>query len=156
MNSNWVRQPSKNSVEVATLKALWTKTNNKRKFMVVVKGSTDRVARIAKRNIIDYDHTIDSYFLKHTLNKHRNDIIPLERSDYKKIPMIIKKPSNIRWRDGKVNSGKNKNGDSKMRAGVIKYEKSYKRGRLVYLEEIRKGRRELAAKTMYWQPKQQK
>ena len=84
MSDNWIRQLSKNSIEVTTLKALWTKTSNKRKFMVVVKGATDRVARIVKQNIIDYDHTIDSYFLKHTFNKHRNDSIPLKKSDYKK------------------------------------------------------------------------
>ena len=48
-------------------------------------------------------------------------------------------------------NGKNRENSLKNRNGAIVYEKIYSRGRLIYVEEIRKNRHELAAKTMYWQ-----
>ena len=142
----WVRQLPKNTVEVDNLdKIVGVSHGNKRRFLVVVIGSTKRVADLIKNklglDIKNYDHTIDNYAVQHSYAKHKNDPIPLKKSDFRKIRSVIKTADRIYW-----NGDQNKN--------AVVYEKNYLRKyRLVYVEKIYKTRRELAMKTMYWQPR---
>lgn len=154
----WVRQPSKNSIEVANIQeTLVNDGSNMRKFTTVLRGVSNRVADVVKKaiglDVRNYDHTVDNYAMIHAIKDHGNDLIPVKMSDYEKIPEIIKTADNVYWDSGETNAGKNKKGQPKNRNGVIVYEKNYG-DRVVYLEEVRKGRRELAMKTMYWQDAQ--
>lgn len=142
----WVRQLPKNTVEVNNLdKIVGVSHGNKRRLLVVVIGSTKRVADLIKNklglDIKNYDHTIDNYAVQHSYAKHKNDPFPLKKSDFRKIRSVIKTADRIYW-----NSDRNKN--------AIVYGKNYLRKyRLVYVKKIYKNRRELAMKTMYWQPR---
>ena len=159
MSVDWLRQPSKNSIEVTALSSLCLGNNkNIRRYKIIMKGAGENIAKIiwdaTTLNVKNYDHTIDNYFMRHAYRQHKDDEIPIEKYDYKKIPLVIKKANQIYWDSGAQNAGKNRHSKKKQRNGVLIYVKNYHKGRFIYLEEIRKNRRELAAKTMYWQPKQ--
>lgn len=143
-NTNWNRQTSKNSTEVSSInEALADDGSNKRRFTTVLKGVSDRVANIVKKaiglDISGYDHTVDNYAMKHAIEGHKNDKIPLKASDFGLIQDIISNPDSVEY------SSKDK--------GAIVYKKQYN-DRVVYLEEVRNKRHELAMKTMYWQEAQ--
>lgn len=144
IQKHWVRQLPKNSVKVDNFNEIIKKSpENKRRFLVIMTGSTKRVANLIREelnlDIEKYDHTIDNYAAQHSYTKHKNDPVPLRKSDFKKIRSVIKTADRIYWNDNR-----NKN--------AIVYEKNYfGEHRLVYVEKIYKNRRELAMKTMYWQ-----
>ena len=153
-DTKWSRHLSKNSILVPSIdNLLTTEKSSKRKVLIILKGVDKYIMKIIEKAtglIVDgYDHTIDNYFVSHAYNKHKNDIIPLQQSDFRRIPMILEAASTIYWSDGRDNLGKNRRGRPKQRNGVIVYEKIYADKKLVYLEEIRNTRRELAAKTLY-------
>lgn len=140
--SNWVRQPSKNSNEVASIESVVKQINSggKRTFTTILRGASKRVSDVVKnaigRDVSSFDHTIDNYAMQHALNKHKNDRIPLKESDFGLVKDIIKTPDSVEY--------------SSKDNGAIVYKKQYD-NRIVYLEEVRNKRHELAMKTMYWQ-----
>ena len=106
----------------------------KKHILVDLFPATKNVIKLAAENNFDirgYKHVIDSYGIKHALNKHN-----LIMADILKIPDIIK------------------NADKIIFEGVVKgmprfkYEKRYN-GSIYYVEEIRKGKQTLNIVTIY-------
>jgi hypothetical protein len=91
----------------------------------------------------NFVHTIDNFAIKHTLNTHSGSdeylrgLIPIVDNDFHKIKTVIEKYDSIDF---------DKN-DRKQ--DVIIYSKLYADGTIVYVEEVRVKRNELAMDTMY-------
>ncbi len=95
-------------------------------------------------DLTDFNRVIDNYAILHTLNKHGNQkreekqgqiaVIP---TDFEMIPTITSQPDKIET--GEKDSIGN---------DLIKYTKQIDNV-YIYAEEIRKGKKELSAKTMY-------
>ena len=100
---------------------------------------------IAKGIEIDhhYRHTLDNNAIRHSLKKHgskREELrgqIPIICHDFLKIPAIVSSYDSLR-------TDKNKRGQD-----LIIYSKSFDQDNTYYVEEIRLGRHELAACTIY-------
>lgn len=143
IENSWVRQSSKHSTEVDNISdiAKADTSGNRRTFTTILKGAGQRVADVVKKaiglDVSSFDHTVDNYAMRHAMERHKDSQIPLKADDFKLIPDIIKNADSIEYSD--------KDG------GAIVYAKKYG-DRIIYLEEIRNKRRELAMKTMYWQP----
>ncbi|MGO9370691.1 MAG: hypothetical protein ACLQBD_01165 [Syntrophobacteraceae bacterium] len=91
-----------------------------------------------------YKHVLDNYAIRHILKRHGNaeteatrGQLPVTREDLAAIPEIIASPDDVAY------MGKNSHG-----LDVIRYEKRIN-GKTYYFEEVRSGKRELAADTMY-------
>jgi hypothetical protein len=99
-----------------------------------------KIIEAAKQNGIDvsgYLHEVDNYAIKHSLNDHANDPMPLTKNDLSLIPDILKNADKVEY------SKKNKQGlDSFL------YTKKYN-GATYYVEEVRTGTKTLNLKTMY-------
>jgi AICAR transformylase/IMP cyclohydrolase PurH len=87
-------------------------------------------------NIKGFIHQIDNYGLRHAFKRHSKDQLPLTLDDFELIPEIIENYDSIDF-------GKTKKGLTS-----IVYDKQYKNITRI-VEEIRKGKRTLAFKTMY-------
>ncbi len=92
----------------------------------------------------DFEHTVDTYALRHTIKKHGSPKAEAARGqiavtidDFKLIPQIIKFPDSVEY------SRKNKLGNP-----VLIYTKVIE-NQIFYLEEIRANRKEVAMQTMY-------
>ncbi len=89
----------------------------------------------------DIKHIVQESGVKHALNKHSTDAIPLKEEDFELIPDILSNPDNIRH-----------GGDSKLGNQTVVYEKHYG-DRVVYVEELIESRKKgarLRLQTMYW------
>lgn len=90
-----------------------------------------------------YTRVIDKFGINHTLKEHGNEktekprgLIPVTKEDFELIPQIVKS-------ENVIYSGKSKLGlDCLVYEAVI--EDTY-----YYIEEVRKGKKELCIKTMY-------
>lgn len=93
------------------------------------------------KDVSEVKHIVQEEGVRHALNKHAGDKIPLKEEDFELIPDILANPDNIR-----------NGGDSKLGNQTVVYEKHYG-DRIVYIEEFveskKKGAR-LRLKTMYW------
>ena len=91
----------------------------------------------------EYRHTIDNNAITHTLNQHGSESeekrgqIPVTEADFERIPEVVENYDDI-----KVETGKR---------GLenIVYSKIYPDGTTIYVEEVRSGKKELAAVTMW-------
>lgn len=89
-------------------------------------------------NTSNFDHTIDTYSVRHAINRHGKDNIPLKPEHILLAPDIIKNPDKIFVSPHKTGQGNI----------AVVYKK--KIGNFfVYVEEVRKSSKELAFKTMY-------
>ena len=90
-----------------------------------------------------YRHTLDNNAIRHSLNNHgakREELrgqIPITRQDLLKIPDIVSNYDSLR-------TDKNKRGQD-----LIIYSKQFEQDNTYYVEEIRLGRHELAACSLY-------
>lgn len=100
-----------------------------------------RTAEMIKQSIgIDvfgFNHQVDNYALRHSLQEHAHDLVPLLPDDFTKIPDILKNPDTV------CLSHKTKQG-----LNALQYSKKYN-GTIYYIEEIRTGSKTLNLKTMY-------
>ena len=109
----------------------------------VTKQEAGRIKDEIGLDVDGYAHTIDSFSIRHIHSGHGDETrelkrgqLPITRSDIANIPEITAKPDHI------VDGGKTKLGlDTIWNVKQIN-------GIVYYLEEIRTGRKELAAKTM--------
>lgn len=119
------------------------------KFVTLLRGVSDRAKKIIKEatgvDTNGYNHVMSESAVRHALNRHGDaGELSITMDDIKMARDIIAKADTIEY------AGKNKQG-----LDVIRYTKQYD-NRIVYLEEVRNGRRQLAMDTMYKQevPKQ--
>lgn len=126
--------------------ALSTTTNEQIKFSMgnVSKSIAETVKEISGLDVENYDCVIDNFAIKHTILQHGNAAKEEKRGQvavtleyFEKIPMVIKNPDKIT--DG---------GTTKIGRRVIIYEKRVN-GVIMYVEEIRTKKKELAMLTMY-------
>ncbi len=94
----------------------------------------------------NYERIIDNFAIKHTLNKHGHEgveklrgQIAITKKDFASIPQIVENPDIIETGE------KNRRG-----ADLIKYTKNSTE-KIIYVEEVRKGRKQLALQTLYKQ-----
>lgn len=122
-------------------------SNTEHKIALVGKVSQklENDAHKAGYDITGYEHTIDSYGIKHALKKHSNSNteeargqIPIIDEDILKIPEITTNYDKVTF------GNKDKIGNN-----LIIYSKTMPDGLTYYVEEIRTGRRHLNTKTMY-------
>lgn len=139
------------SSKAKSIKALveWSLTSNSNeqvKFSMgnVTKPVAETVREITGLDIDGYDCIIDNFAIKHTLLQHGNAVKEEKRGQvavtldyFEKIPMVIKNPD-------KISDG----GTTKIGRRVIVYEKRVN-GVIMYVEEIRTKKKELAMLTMY-------
>lgn len=95
-------------------------------------------------SVDDYEHIIDNFAIRHTIYKHgdakkeeKRGQVAVTLEYFGKIPDVIKNPDKV------TDGGKNDIGRR-----VIIYEKRIN-GVIIYLEEIRTKRKELAMQTMW-------
>jgi hypothetical protein len=110
----------------------------------VAAQEAQRLQKLVGRPLVGYHHTIDNYAVRHMLKEHGNVAreaargqIALTPEDIARIPEIISSPDSV---EAAPNSRQGKQG--------IRYIKSLD-GTVYYVEEIRTGRKQLAAATMY-------
>ena len=98
---------------------------------------TIETAKTINMDVNGYTHQVDNYGLRHALNKHSTDEIPLTMEDIRRIPDILSNPDEI------IPAGLNRQGKE-----TILYKKVVN-GRTLYVEEIRTGQKTLSFDTMY-------
>jgi len=113
--------------------------------------AVERVVTLAREkaglDIAGYNHIIDEDFVRHVFDKHgdpKTEIsrgnIPVTRDDFGLIPQVISSPDSVEA--GELNNG----------LPTLVLRKTFPDGTTIYVEEVRKGRRKLAAVTMYKKP----
>lgn len=116
----------------------------------VVAGVNERLKSDLQNQGIAVDdswvHAIDEDRIAHTMNQHGNATTEANRGqiaitgkDFEKIPEILESYDRVYPSDHKNKQGRD----------VIIYEKRYDDGTIIYLEEVRTGRKSLALDTMY-------
>jgi hypothetical protein len=116
--------------------------------IIVLVGDIDnqltRKAAEKQYDLRNYKHNLDLYGVRHTFNRHGNEVseskrgqIAITDSDIKRIPEIIYNYDKVEF------SGKNKIGRE-----TIIYTKQIEDGIIVYVEEIRSGRKRLTLNSM--------
>ena len=92
---------------------------------------------------LSYNHTLDNNAARHAIKSHgeaREEMrgqIPITDEDLLRIPEIVDHYESLETRKNRRNQD------------IIIYSRSFGQGVTYYVEEIRLGRRELAASTMY-------
>ena len=119
------------------------KTNKVVKYAKVAPDVAELIKDATGLDVEGYDHTIDSFAIRHINSQHGDSKteenrgqVAVTEEDIKRIPEIIANPDNIER--GVTNQGKD----------AIVYSKRFN-GTICYVEEVRAGRRNLAAETMY-------
>jgi hypothetical protein len=88
-------------------------------------------------DISHFEHELDNYGIKHSLDRHGKDSLPVTKDDFYKIPEILSSPDQVTYV-----------GTSGIGTHLIEYRKAFN-GTTYYLEEIRTGRKTLSLKTLY-------
>lgn len=109
-----------------------------------VAGWLARAAQRAGLDISDFIHVVDGSAVRHMINRHADEVmersrgqIALTEADIEAIPIVIGSPDQV------ILGSKTRG-----RRDQIAYIKRMRDGSILYLEEVRTGRRELAAVTM--------
>lgn len=91
----------------------------------------------------DYNHVIDNHAIRHTLKKHsgkneeKRGQIPITDADFENIADVVEHYDGVEVVQGKTSAQR------------IIYHKAYQDGTIIFVEEQRVGRKELAAVTMW-------
>jgi len=101
------------------------------------------IAELYNIDVSGFIHTVDNYAVRHALNRHSKDTLPISKDDLPLIPFITLYPDSI-------SKGKDKNTNSKR----VVYKKKFNNSIHVieYVLEIRTGKKNLAMVTMYKKP----
>lgn len=99
--------------------------------------TADRIKSLIGVDVSNFRHSLDESAVRHILNEHGDDPVPVVESDFSKIPDIVSNPDSIS--NGKAAKGKPER---------IVYSKRIN-GYTIFVEEARTGRQKLAAVTMY-------
>jgi hypothetical protein len=137
---------SKEEILKFTKQCLEQKSNILHKITVseLSKQLIEEVEQIIGEDISEYKRIIDNYAINHVLKKHGtgNEHLrgqeTVEITDFSLIPEITENFDDLK--DGGMN---------KINNHTIKYEKNLQKGNYIYIEELRKGRKELSMQTMY-------
>lgn len=104
----------------------------------------NKVKEVTTLNVADYVHIIDNYAIKHIIGEHgdaqkeeKRGQVAVTLDYFLKIPEVLANPDKIL--DG---------GQTKIGRRVIVYEKRIN-GTIIYVEEVRTKRKELALQTLY-------
>ena len=120
--------------------------NEKRaiRYSIVDDAQAEKIKEATGFDVKGYKHTIDSFGIRHAFSHHGDDKkeskhgqAGITANDIAKIPEIVASPDNIEA------VGKDANGND-----LIRYSKKYDET-IYYVEEIREGRMELMAKTLW-------
>ena len=118
-------------------------TNNVISYVPVSDAEAQRIESQTGQKVYGYTHSIDSFAMRHINSHHGNQVkeqsrnqIAITLDDIALIPRIITNPDSIKSNIN--NQGKN----------VLIYSKNFD-GILCYLEEIRTGKKQLAAVSMW-------
>ena len=124
-----------------------SKTTSHGLIKKIISPASERLVNDLNREGVEidanYKHTIDNSGIRHILNNHgtekeyKRGQIPVTDNDFQLIEDIVNNYD-------EVSTGTNKRGQV-----VVTYVKSYPDGTTYYVEEVRVGRKELAADTMY-------
>lgn len=127
--------------EVGSIQEVTITPSGGNTFVILLRNVDDKVRDLVLDaldiDISGYNHILDSSAVKHALNRHKNDKIPLTVEHFNLISDIVKNADRIKC--GRKNTRK---------LNTIVYMKKYK-NRVFYVEEIRSGRHQLAMNTMY-------
>ncbi|KJU86161.1 hypothetical protein MBAV_001646 [Candidatus Magnetobacterium bavaricum] len=107
-------------------------------------GNAQAVKAATGIDLTGYERTIDNSFINHVLKRHGDPKteaargqLPITKEDIKRIPEIVESPDDI------ISGGKTKVGRD-----AILYKKRFN-GETYYIEEVRTGKNQIAATTMY-------
>lgn len=113
---------------------------------VLSEMEAQKLKEITGLDLENYERILDNFAVKHALNKHGHagveklrGQIPITKNDFELIPKVVENPDKIEIGE------KNRRG-----ADLIKYTKNIEE-KVIYVEEIRKGRKQLALQTLYKQ-----
>ena len=127
-------------------KVLKNKSNKKQEYLInkVSRKEATKIFEETGINLRGYKRVIDNYTINHIINQHGDTEkeklrgqVEVKESDFEKIIPIVTKYNEI-----------------SIEKNVIKYIKSII-NQYIYVEEIRKNKKELAGKTMYIKRKKQ-
>jgi hypothetical protein len=114
------------------------------RYSIVGDAEAEKIKLATGFDVKGYKHTIDSFGIRHAISQHGDEKkeskrgqIAITTHDISKIPEIIISPDSIE------SAGKDASGND-----LIRYSKKYD-GIIYYVEEIREGRMELVAKTLW-------
>lgn len=114
------------------------------RFAAVSDQEAEQIKAATGLDVAGYKHTIDSFAIRHTYQKHGNaklealrGQLPVTREDILRIPEIVASPDEI------TSLGKDA-----LKNELIRYRKAFN-GTTYYVEEVRNKRGELAAKTLW-------
>lgn len=116
------------------------------RYAVVSSDVATRIREVIGVDVSLYRHTVDAMAMKHAMSQHGHASeqsrgqLPVTEADFERIPEIVANPDLVEAAGV----------DAKNRP-LIRYTKRFN-GTTYYVEEVRKGRRELAAKTMWKAP----
>ena len=128
--------------------AIEEKTNQLRKIVLHVLGpdEAERLIKLSGLDLIDFQRVIDNFGVRHAIKKHGNEYqeslrgqIAVEPSDFLLIFTIIVEYDEISMELNRIGNI------------IFRYKKEFDAFRLVFAEEVRLGRREIAFQTLYKQ-----
>jgi hypothetical protein len=100
----------------------------------------------APADVSGWRHTIDADAVRHILKQHGETAretgrgqLPLTAADFDRVPDVLADPDAILPSEGRTRRG----------LPVVVYRKAFDDGTVIYIEEVRTRRRELAAKSMW-------
>ena len=141
MNKKFDRTIPSQEEAVRRIQELFALRNNPTGKRYVIAGICERLVKDLKEKGIEIDntyvHSINDEGIKHTFNRNHD----LSESDFILLLEMIKSYDKIVI------------GKTKTNLDAIKYEKTMPNGDIVYIEEIRTGRKSLAFKTLYYKRK---
>ena len=141
MNNRFDRTIPSHEEAIRRIRELFAVRNNPTGKRYVIAGICERLKKDLKEKGITIDdsyvHSINDEGIKHTINRNHN----LSESDFISLLEIIEHYD-------KITIGKTK---TKLKA--IVYEKAMSNGDIVYIEEIRTGKKALCFKTLYYKRK---
>jgi hypothetical protein len=113
---------------------------------VISETEAQKLKNLTGLDLNNYERILDNFAIKHALNKHGHagveklrGQIAISKEDFEHIPEIIENPD-------KIETGEK----NRRNADLLKYTKNINE-KVVYVEEIRKGRKQLALQTLYKQ-----
>ena len=137
---------SKKEIFEFVKRSLEEKSNTIQKFTLseLSEQIIKEIEQLTGEDVSDYKRIIDNYAINHVLKKHGTNKeslrgqVKVDDDDFENIPEITENYD-------KLSDG----GKNKLNNKTVKFEKNLEKGNYIYIEEIRKGKKELNMQTMY-------